>query len=107
MESPRGIEVRTSTDNRQEAQAIARTLVEEGLCACAHIDEIESYFRWQGELENITEFRVALACTASALPAVEKRIAELHSYEEPAIYSFDITGGSEGWLSWLSDNSRA
>lgn len=99
------IEVRTATENAEEAQAIALDLVESGLCAFAHIDEVESYFHWQGKLENITESRLTLACREDVFPEVERRIRDLHSYQEPAVYSFVISGGSESYLAWLRDNS--
>lgn len=99
------IEVRTATETIKEAQAIALDLVESGLCAFAHIDQVESFFRWKGQFENITESRLTLACREAVFPEVERRIRELHSYQEPAVYCFAITGGSDSYLAWLKANS--
>lgn len=99
------IQVHTSTASREQARLIAHELVAGGLCACAHIDEIESFYRWQGELENHQEFRVALQCRAELLPRVAEVIRSRHSYQLPAIYALPVCDGSAEYLAWLREHS--
>jgi periplasmic divalent cation tolerance protein len=99
------VEVRTTVATLEEAREIASTVVKEELCAGAHIDQSESFYRWKGDVENAKEYRVTMQCKKEASQALQQRIRELHSYEEPAIYVFDIVDGSDGYLQWIRDNS--
>ena len=47
-----------TTASRDEARVIACDLVERGLAAAAHVSEVESFYRWQGEVRREGEFRV-------------------------------------------------
>ena len=66
--------------DRDEAERIAATLVEEQLAACANIlGPCRSIYRWQGRVERAAEVPALLKTTAAAGPALLARIAELHS----------------------------
>lgn len=99
------IAVFTTTDNREQARAIATTMVERKLAACAQISTIESVYTWQGATQNDREFRVLLKTTSERYADVEAAIRELHSYDLPAIYAFDMVRGYEPFLEWVVENS--
>ncbi|ADZ69993.1 divalent-cation tolerance protein CutA [Polymorphum gilvum] len=99
------IAVCTTTATREEARAIARACVEAGLVACAHLDEIDSLYVWDGKLAEDREIRVMLKAADAAWPRIEALIRAMHSYEEPAIYVFPITAGSASYLSWIEARS--
>ncbi len=100
------IAVCTTTDSREEAMAIARACVEEGLVACAHLDEIDSVYLWDGKLNEDHEVRLMLKASETALDRIKETIARLHSYDEPAVYVFPITDGSASYLDWIEANSK-
>ncbi len=91
----------TTIGSRAEAQQLARTMVEQGLAACAQISEIESFFNWQGAVCNEIEFRVTFKTRASAYPAIEKAIHVHHSYELPAIHAYPIQQISGRYADWI------
>ncbi|MBO6758994.1 MAG: divalent-cation tolerance protein CutA [Roseibium sp.] len=95
----------TTTSSREEAQAIARACVDAGIAACAHLDEISSVFYWDGAVQEETEIRLMLKTSEAAYKAVEAMILDHHSYDEPAIYAFEIATGSPSYLAWIEDNS--
>ncbi|GGB37638.1 cytochrome c biogenesis protein [Roseibium aquae] len=99
------IAVCTTTGTREEARAIARACVEARLVACAHLDEIESCFFWDGAMQEEREVRVMLKTIEESYDAVVDMIQKHHSYEEPAIYAFKIDVGSASYLQWILDNS--
>jgi periplasmic divalent cation tolerance protein len=99
------IEIATATATRDEARAIARDAVERHLCACAHIDEIESFYRWEGAVYNRTEYRVTLQSVEDRFYDIQRLIYDHHSYIEPAIHVRPVSGGSTNYLNWVSDNS--
>ncbi len=96
----------TTTETRDEARAVAEACVTAHLAACAHIDEIESLYLWQGALEKGSEFRLTLKISDEAYDEVEAAIRKLHSYDEPAIYAVPVTRGSASYLKWVAENSK-
>ena len=88
--------------DRGEAKAIARTLVDERLVACANIlGEMTSIYQWQGALEEQEEVAVLLKTRHDLTVAVTERIKTLHSYDLPCVISLPIQGGNPDFLSWL------
>ncbi|MEJ8858279.1 divalent-cation tolerance protein CutA [Variovorax robiniae] len=99
------IAVITTVGNRAEAQAMARALVERKLAACAQISEIESFYVWDGAVQNEGEFRVLFKTTRERYAAVESAIRQLHSYELPAIHAIAFEHIHAPYERWIEDNS--
>jgi periplasmic divalent cation tolerance protein len=95
------IAVFTSVGSLDEARRIAGELVERRLVACAQICEIESFYRWDGALQNEREYRVLLKTRAALYGAVEAAIRERHSYELPAIHAVAIEQAYAPYAAWI------
>jgi periplasmic divalent cation tolerance protein len=94
--------VLTTTANREEADRLGRTLVEERLAACATlIPAVESIYHWQGEIESATETLLLLKTGPEQLAALESRLRELHSYQTPEFLVLRVESGSQPYLDWL------
>ena len=94
--------VLTTTANLEEAERLARTLVEERLAACATlIPNIRSIYRWQGKVEDSTETMLLIKTGVEQLATLEARILALHSYETPEFLVLGVDAGSAGYLDWL------
>jgi periplasmic divalent cation tolerance protein len=90
--------------DRSEARRIAGTLVEERLAACVNIiGGVQSVFRWEGQVSEAEEVQLLIKTVPQRYPAVQKRIAELHSYDTPEIFAVSIADGSEKYLRWLQE----
>jgi len=99
------ITVFTIIDSLEEARKLAQTVVGEKLAACAQISEIESFYTWENEVQNESEFRILFKTTRERYKDLEKAILELHSYDLPAIYAVDIDNTHEPFGEWIADNS--
>ena len=87
-----------------EANTVARSLVEDRLAACVNIlPGLTSIYRWQGKVESASEHLLFVKTTRERLPAVESRIRELHSYEVPEIIAVPAAAGSEKYLAWVQE----
>jgi periplasmic divalent cation tolerance protein len=94
--------------NRKEALAIARAIVEERLAACVQLlPPIHSVYRWRGAVEQSKEILMLFKTTLAQFSALEKRIAELHSYDTPEILAVPVAAGAEKYLAWLIEPERA
>ncbi len=98
------IAIMTTTDSLDEARSIAAALVERRLVACAQISSIQSYYTWEGAVQNDDEFRLLVKTTDERYPDVEAAILELHSYDLPAIVALDITQAYGPYAEWIADN---
>jgi len=98
------IAVITTVGALAEARSMARALVERKLAACAHISEVESFYRWKGAVQNEKEFRILFKTTSERYQAIEAAIRELHSYELPAIQSFAFDQVYAPYAAWIDAN---
>ena len=99
------IQVTTTTDKREDAERIARALVEERLAACVQIlGPLTSVYRWKGKVETAGEWLCLIKSRHSLQGAIATAIAALHPYETPEIVVQPITDGSRDYLEWLGDN---
>ncbi len=85
-----------------EAQRIARAVVEERLAACANIFRpCRSVYRWQGAVEEADEVAVLFKARGDKAEALTARIAALHSYDVPAIAVWPIDNAWPAYADWV------
>lgn len=91
-----------------EARRIARAVVTKRLAACANtvMTPVESVYRWKGKVEEAREFLMVLKTTSKHLPALEKEVKRLHSYDVPEIIALAIAAGSADYLGWLQESVK-
>ncbi len=98
----------TTAPSLEEAEKIARAAVGEKLAACASIlSGVKSVYSWKGEICEDAEHMIILKSSSALLPALEKKIKELHPYELPEFISLPVDSGSEEYLKWIEDSLAA
>ena len=94
--------VLSTAGSEQEAHKIAHLLVKRRLAACVNIvPQVQSIYRWKGEIESAQEWLLLIKTRADKFPAVCDAIRELHSYEVPECIVLEIEDGSLPYLQWL------
>ena len=94
--------------NDGEARSISRTVIEERLAACANIGgPVHSIYHWQGAIDEADEVATSFKTTAAMAGALIARIAELHSYEVPCVYSSPVEQVAAAYAEWVEANVRA
>jgi len=89
----------------EEARRIANELVARQLAACVQIlPEIESVYRWNGEVQRDKEILILAKTTATQFDALERAVREIHSYDTPEIVAVPMARVSEPYRAWLVDN---
>ncbi len=100
------IQVQTATEQREQAEAIARALVERRLAACVQVlGPIQSTYRWKGQIERAEEWLCLIKTTRKLFAAVEEAVVGLHPYETPEIIAVSIEQGSRCYLQWLAEET--
>jgi periplasmic divalent cation tolerance protein len=95
--------VLTTAGSAEEANKIARSLVERRAAACVNIvPQITSIYRWKENVEEAREWLLIVKTTAASFSAVRDTIAELHSYEVPECVCLTMEDGSPSYLDWIA-----
>jgi periplasmic divalent cation tolerance protein len=88
--------------NSEEARAMARILIAERLAACVNIlGDVDSVYRWKGEVESATETALIAKTTADRLQALIERLTSIHSYDCPCVVALPIVEGNPAFLDWI------
>lgn len=94
--------------SQQEAEQIARKLVEARLAACVSIlAPVHSVYRWKDQVENSSEWMLVIK---SRRPLVERLTAVLrnvHSYEIPEVIALAVVDGLPEYLDWIGRETGA
>ena len=92
----------------EEAERIARRLVETRIAACASIlPAARSIYRWKGKVEDAAECLLVIKSSRSMFDQLRSEIEKAHSYEVPEILAVPVVDGSENYLNWLDAELRA
>jgi periplasmic divalent cation tolerance protein len=88
--------------NQDEAETIARTLIEKKVAACCNIiPSINSIYCWKGEVEESEESLMLIKTTQKKYEQLEKEIKMIHSYSVPEIIATKLETGSSAYIDWI------
>ena len=84
--------------------AFTRRLIEARLAASGHnITAIRSIYRWQGEIHDHAEARVALHTRRGLLARIIAETTQQHPYQVPGVIALPIIDGNPAYLQWIRD----
>ena len=87
----------------EQAQSIAQAMVEQGLAACINIlPPIQSIYRWDGKVQNDTEYAFIAKTTKQLVPQLQDKIVQLHSHQVPCVVVWPIVAGHQPYLDWIT-----
>ncbi len=96
----------TTIGSAAAGHGMASILVSERLAACVNVlPEMESFYRWKGQVETDQERQLVVKTTARRVPALKARLHNLHGYEVPEFIVLPIVGGSEAYLNWIREST--
>lgn len=98
------ITVLVTASSFEEAQKIAKTLLEDRLIACANIiGPVHSLFWWQNRIDEAKEHLLLMKTHMDKFERLSERVKALHSYEVPEIIALPIPAGYKPYLEWLNN----
>ena len=95
----------TTVGSADDAERIARALVERRLAACVNVvPGVVSIYRWQGAVERDEERLLVIKTREERLEPLRQALVALHPYELPALVALPIAGGHPPYLAWLDES---
>ena len=97
--------VLTTTPNPEEAESLARKIVEAKLAACVQVlPPVRSFYVWKGEIQAEAEHLLLIKTLPEKYEQLETFIRFTHSYEVPEIAALSAEKVSESYLRWLVES---
>ena len=94
----------TTAPNTEEADRLARSIVEAKLAACVQIlPPMTSVYFWEGKVQSEPEHLLLIKTLEDRFDALSDFIRTNHSYDVPEIVAIDADKVSEEYLSWLHE----
>ena len=95
--------VLTTTDSADEAERLARVLVDERLAACVQIGgPVRSVFRWEGAVSVEPEWQLWLKTDASRVDDLTARLVAEHTYDVPEVLVLPVVSGHGPYVTWVT-----
>lgn len=92
----------STCSSTEEANRIARGLVEERLAACVNVvNGVRSIYQWQGSVHEGEEVMLVVKSRRDLLGRLQERLANMHSYEVPEAIAIPVVDGLPAYLEWL------
>lgn len=99
--------VLVTTASEEEATTIGRTMVTQGLAACANILALKkSIFQWEGQIVEEQECLMIMKSRTDLFDELSLAVKRLHSYNVPEIIAMPIVKGSPDYLNWVMECTR-
>lgn len=98
--------IQTTCSSEEEAKNIAKALVKEKLAACIQVQNVESFYMWNGSFCEDKEKLLIIKTKKKYFKKIQSRIKELHSYDVPEIISIKIDNLSKEYKNFIGENTK-
>ena len=77
-----------------------QSIIESNLAACVNMKRINSVFRWEGEIQNASEWDIQIKTHESSKNGLISKIKSEHSYDLPQIVWWSVESTVE-YYNWV------
>ena len=91
----------TTEADKNNASKLADLLLRDKIVPCVSFKNIESYFWWEGNINESKEVQLMIKCKKENIHNVCNKISEWHSYEIPEIIYFRVSANIK-YYHWVN-----
>ncbi len=96
------IVVLSTCASAEEAERIARRLVEARVAACVNVvPGMRSFYYWKGSMEESSEYLLVIKSRRGLYERLQSELRKVHSYEVPEILALSVVDGEPAYLEWM------
>lgn len=89
-----------------QAQALAKALVEARVAACVNVvGALQSVYRWQGAVQSERESLLIIKTARERFEALKAAVLAQHPYELPEVVAFAVEQGHAPYLDWVVEST--
>ncbi|WP_405985635.1 divalent-cation tolerance protein CutA [Streptomyces sp. NBC_00872] len=100
-------QVSTATGTREEAVALAKSVVTARLAAGAQVvGPVVSVFWHRGEFGTGEEWQLLLKTRADRYPELETHLLRHHPWDNPEVAAVPLVAGSAAYLRWVGTTTE-
>jgi periplasmic divalent cation tolerance protein len=97
------IVVLTTCATEEDAERMARALIELRMVACVSVaPRVRSFYRWEGAVVAAEEFLLVIKTSRVLFPALRAEIEKLHPYDLPELLALPVVDGAANYLNWMA-----
>jgi periplasmic divalent cation tolerance protein len=89
--------------DREEAQKIAKELLDKKLAACVRLTDVNSTYWWKDKIENSGETLLMIESAEEKFDEIETTVRRLHSYETFVLTAYPVIKVSKGVEDWMKE----
>jgi periplasmic divalent cation tolerance protein len=98
--------VTTTVATEEDADMLARLALHHRLAACIQVEDITSYYTWEGSTHEDAEKRLTLKTRTALVPQLTDILRSNHPYKVPQILEVQIASGLTDYLNWIDENTQ-
>jgi periplasmic divalent cation tolerance protein len=92
----------------EEAERLARKLIDERLAACVTVvTPVRSFYRWQGVVEEAAEWLLVIKTSRELFSNLRQSLESAHSYQVPELIALPVVEGAPNYLAWMTSELQA
>tara|TARA_B100000900_G_scaffold356395_1_gene326150 strand:+ start:599 stop:910 length:312 start_codon:yes stop_codon:yes gene_type:complete len=95
----------TTVPSRLLANQIAKELIERDLAACISIKQIQSIYKWQGNIEENKEFEITIKSLPENLNKITLILKDRVTYEIPQLI-YKIFDSENSYFQWIKESIK-
>lgn len=90
--------------NEEEANVIAKELLDKKLVSCVRQSKVKSSYWWEGRINHGNEVLLMLESKESLFDEIDKEVTKIHSYDEYVLTMVKVDKTTPGVEKWLNDS---
>jgi periplasmic divalent cation tolerance protein len=94
----------TTCADREQAERLARRLVEQRLAACVSIGSpTVSVYPWEGRVEVEQEIPLSIKTSPKHIDNLKRAFDQIHDYDVPEMLVLPVIDGLQPYFDWADD----
>ena len=98
--------ITTTTDSKENADALTQMLLQKKLVACVQSSTIQSAYHWEGKMMRSEEILLQMKTKKDLFKTIQKEIEDLHSYDLPEIILLPLEDANLSYLQWILEVTK-